>query len=258
MKFNVIEMEIERGSKSDESNKSLPLGCASEARLYKNDPALPVYTWGLTKGMSTDKVAEILINGSVNRDQVATQVPTSVENNTVFIVDTAKLADKEHIKCDDLGAWTCTGSKKFIYSVDETGSFKKKHEEAQDKFYRENVRAYSVQRLFYTNKSMPSLRKTVITARDAISTVPRDLAFIQYVFTDGEREVLVKCHGNAKKERCSAYMRTMKSTMDMIKETVVELPARETVHKIINEKGGIMKIESSGELPRSYPGAQHC
>ena len=38
---------------------------------------------------------------------------------------------------------------------------------------------------------MPSLRKTVITARDAISTVPRDLVFIQYVFTDGEREVLV-------------------------------------------------------------------
>ena len=54
-------MEIERGSKSDESNESLPLGCASEARLYKNDPALPVYTWGLTKGMSTDKVAEILM-----------------------------------------------------------------------------------------------------------------------------------------------------------------------------------------------------
>ncbi len=130
-------------------------------------------------------------------------------------------------------------------------ALKKKHEEAQDKFYGENVRAYSVQRLFYSNKSMPSLQKTVITARDAISTVPRDLAFIQYVFTDGEREVLVKCHGNAKKERCSAYTRTMKSTMDMIKETVVELPARETVHKIINEKGGgVMKIESSGELPR--------
>ncbi len=66
MKFNVIEMEIERGSKSDESNESLPLGCASKARLYKNDPALPVYTWGLTKGMSTNKVTEILINGSVN------------------------------------------------------------------------------------------------------------------------------------------------------------------------------------------------
>ena len=38
--------------------------------------------------------------------------------------------------------------------------------------------------------------------------------------------------------------------MNMIKQTLTKLPARETVHKIINEKGGIMKIESSGELPR--------
>ena len=107
---------------------------------------------------------------------------------------------------------------------------------------------------------MPSLQKIVITACDVISTVPRDLAFIQYVFTDGEREVLVKCIGNAKKERCSGYKRTMKSTMNMIKQTVVELPARETVHKIINQKGGgecedriIGRIAS-----RPYPGVQHC
>ena len=65
----------------------------------------------------------------------------------VFIVDTTKLADKDDIKCDDLGAWTCMGSKSFIYTVDETGGFQKEHDEVQDKFYGENVRAYSVQRV---------------------------------------------------------------------------------------------------------------
>jgi hypothetical protein len=59
------------------------------------------------KGMCTDKVVEIILKGSVNRDLVATRVPTNVENNTVFIIDTTKLSDKDDIKCDDLGAWLC-------------------------------------------------------------------------------------------------------------------------------------------------------
>jgi hypothetical protein len=233
-----------------ESNESLPLGFVGGTRLYQNDPELPVYKWGLMKGMCTDKVVEIILKGSVNRDLVATRVPTNVENNTVFIIDTTKLSDKDDIKCDDLGAWLCTRSKKFVYTLDATGSVGKEDEVVQDRSSDEYVRVYNVQRQFYSNKSMPSLKKTIITARDAVSTVSRDLAFIKYVFTDGEQEVVVKCHGNSKKQRCSAYKRTKPSTMNMIKQTLTKLPARETVHKIINEKGDIMKIESSGELPR--------
>ena len=154
----------------------------------------------------------------MNRYQMATRVPTSVKNNTVFIVDTTKLADKEDIKCDDLGAWICTGSKKFIYIVDETGGFQKEHEEVQDKFYDESVRAYSVQCLFYSNKSMPSLRKTVITACDVISTVPRDLAFIQYVlqtirsYNDLLLQVLVK----AKEKQQGTYRRYLDSRTSFV------------------------------------------
>ena len=90
-----------------ESNESLPLGFVGGTRLYQNDPELPMYKWGLMKGMCTDKVVEIILKGSVNRDLVATRVPTNVENNTVFIIDTTKLSDKDDIKCDDLGAWLC-------------------------------------------------------------------------------------------------------------------------------------------------------
>lgn len=244
--FNVLGNE----SKSVETDEGeqLPPGYIAESSLYKDDPALPVYQWGLMKGMCTDKVAEILIKGCIDRCKVASRVPTNVEKNTVFVVDTSKLSDKDDIKCDDLGAWTCTGSKKFAYSINETGNIRK--EDETDKSFEETVSVYNVQRQFYSNKSMPSLRKTIITARDAISTVPKDLAFIQYVFTGGEGEVIVKSHGNSKNPRCSAYKRTMKSTVSMIKQSLSELPARETVHKIINKRGGIMKIESSGALAR--------
>jgi hypothetical protein len=37
----------------------------------------------------------------------------------------------------------------------------------------------------------------------------------------------------------------------MIKENIGTLPARSKVHKVINERGGIMKIGSSGALPRN-------
>ena len=109
------------------------------------------------KGMCTDKVVERILKGSVNRDLVATSVPTNVENNTVFIIDTTKLSDKDDIKCDDLGAWLCTGSNKFVYTLDATGSVGKEDEVVQDRSSDEDVRVYNVQRQFYSNKSMPSL-----------------------------------------------------------------------------------------------------
>ena len=46
------------------------------------------------------------------------------------------------------------------------------------------------------------------------------------------------------KERCRAQKK-------MIKENIGTLPARSIVHKVINERGGIMKIGSSGALPRN-------
>ena len=64
-------------------------GIHGEVKLYKDDPALPVYRWGLEKGMYTDDVAEIIIKGRIDRSQIATRGPTSVENNTVFVVDTS-------------------------------------------------------------------------------------------------------------------------------------------------------------------------
>jgi hypothetical protein len=44
----------------------------------------------------------------------------------------------------------------------------KEEEVVQDRSSDEDVRVYNVQRQFYSNKSMPSLKKAIITARDAV------------------------------------------------------------------------------------------
>ena len=67
---------------------------------YNENKLLPVYKYGLTKGVPTDKVAEILINGCSGTGKIATLVPTSVEKNMVFIVKTTALGHSDDITCD--------------------------------------------------------------------------------------------------------------------------------------------------------------
>ena len=227
------EVAMENGT--NESDEELPLGPIAELKFYDGDQRLPVYKWGLSKGMNTDEAAEILLKECHDRTGVATRVPTNISKNSVFVVDTSTLSNKADVKCDDLGAWLCTGSKKFLYSKDDKGVCHKLEDE--DDCPSGNV-LYIVQRQFFNNKSLPSLRKSIINARQASSTSPQDLAIIQYIFTDGEQEVSVKSHGNAKGTGARAFKRTMQSTREFVKEKLKELPPRQVIHSIVEERQG--------------------
>ena len=218
-------------------------------RCYEGDQRLPVYKWGLTKGISTDEAAKVLLHPCVDRTHIATHVPGNVSKNTVFVVDTSKLLHVDDVKCDDLGAWHCTGSPKFYYSIDQEGK-SYRHDNPDD--CPAGRLLYIVQRHFFNNKSLPSLRKSLISARQAASTLSQDLIIIQYIFGEGEQEVTVKSHGNSKACTGSrAFKRTMKSTRESVKDKLKELPPRQVSHAIVDEKGGIMKIESAGDFPRN-------
>lgn len=43
---------------TNESDEELPLGPIAEIKFYDGDQRLPVYKWGLSKGMNTDEAAE--------------------------------------------------------------------------------------------------------------------------------------------------------------------------------------------------------
>jgi hypothetical protein len=45
------------GSDSDGNSDGISLENIEEVRFYNNDPALPVYRWGLLNGLATDDVA---------------------------------------------------------------------------------------------------------------------------------------------------------------------------------------------------------
>ena len=234
---------------TDEIDEDLPLGPIAESKFYDRDQRLPVYMWGLTKGINTDDAADILLKPFADRTLMVTRVPTNFSKNTVFVVDTSNLSNVADLKCNDLGAWLChTGSKKYLYSTDDSGMCYKLEEQDD---YPPNHMLYIVQRQFFTNKSLTSLRKSIITARQPTSTSPRDLAVIQYIFTDGEQEVSVNSHGNSKGTGSRAYKRTMESTREFVREKLKELPPRKVIPSVVQERGGIMKVESAGEFPRN-------
>ncbi|CAH3133603.1 unnamed protein product, partial [Porites lobata] len=170
-----VPAECERNESDEEE---LPLGPIADIKFYDGDQRLPVYKWGLTKGMNTDDAAEILLKPFADRTLMATRVPTNISKNTVFVVDTSNLSNKADVKCDDLGAWLCTGSKKFPYSTDNSGICHRL--EDKDDCPPDHV-LHIVQRQFFTNKSLPSLRKSIISAHRATSTSPHDLAIVQYM-----------------------------------------------------------------------------
>ena len=107
-------------SHSDENSDGISSEYIKKVHLYNNDPALPVYRWGLTNGLATD-VAVILLKEQIHLTQIATRVPTCISKNTAFVVSSTKLRNSEDIRCDDMGTWTYTGSKTFPYNIDEDG-----------------------------------------------------------------------------------------------------------------------------------------
>ena len=152
----------------------------------------------MTEGISTEEAANILLQSCADRTLISTHIPTNISKNTVFVVDTSNLLDLDDIRCDDLGAWQCMGSPKFYYSTDQDGKCYK-HEDPDD--CPDSRVLYIIQCQFFSNKSLPSLRKSLITARQAATKLPQDLFIVQYIFGKGEQDVPVKSHGNKKGHR---------------------------------------------------------
>ena len=190
--------------------------------------------------------AAILLKVQIHLTKIATRVPTCISKNTAFVVDSTKIRNSEDIRCDDMGAWTYTGSKAFSYYIDEDGKVHRGNDS-------ENHKEYQFTRQFFKNKSLPSLRKVIITAQNVISKITSDLCFIQYIFCDGEQDVVVQAHGNKKLDSTGVrgYRRTAKSTKDLIEKKLTVVPPREATQEIIKERGGIMNITNAGEFPRN-------
>ena len=83
---------------------------------YHGNSDLPVY--GHPKhGCKCDEIVHILLNPIFKEELLSKTHPVSVEHNVSFVVDLTSLSDPNDVRADDLGSWTCTGSRRLSFMV---------------------------------------------------------------------------------------------------------------------------------------------
>ena len=76
-----------------------------------------------------------------------------------------------------------------------------------------------------------------------------NLALVQYHFSQGEHQLKVAPHGNARYGQ--SYVRTMPSVMCKLKKEAKKTTPKRVLQFVSQEAGGIMEATSAGALPRS-------
>ena len=216
-------------------------GADSEPLFFDDEERLPVHEWGLGRCKNVQEAANILLIEAPSAN-VSRVVPVNINKNVSFIIDTSAIDHIDDLKCDEMGSWDCVGVK--------SAHFRKKSAKvkkvAEKKYHREDV--FKLTRRYYSNESLPSLKKIIVTGLDHKQQSYR-YALVQYVFTKGEQTVKGKPHGNSKRSS-GPYRRTMKSTMTKIKTQVEKVDPRKVIHSLVKDRGGIDSLRSAGELPR--------
>ena len=202
-----------------------------------------MYRWGLEQGIKTREAVQTLL-GATSSPKIASAVLTSISKNVLFVVDTERLACVEDLKCDDMDAWSAKGKNSSWFREDDSGDAREISVPDED--------ASSLQKVFrqhYVNDSLPSLKKVIITVES--SSKPHRYALVQFIFTEGEQKFVMKPHGNFKRGEGriqKPYRRTMKSTKELVKGS--QGKPREIFHTVMEQRGGIHGVRSSGEYPR--------
>lgn len=105
------------------------------------------------------------------------------------------LEDPQDVKCDDLGQWKITGSKKLYFALDD----EKKLQEIEEEEINHHNRLHRINRTYYRDVRLPSLGKSIAMGENLQGGQNLNIIFVQYIFTDGEQKVQVEAHGNSKR-----------------------------------------------------------
>ena len=63
-----------------------------------------------------------------------------------------------------------------------------------------------------------------------------------------DHAVLIRPHGNSKRNK--VYRRTRESTKNLLKTELEKSTPKEAVDNVFESKGGVLEVQSAGELPR--------
>ena len=198
---------------------------------YRNDEFLPIYEQYKSKQLSSKDIVQILLTSEYTSPIIARTIPTSVENNCTFIVDTKAIGNWKDLLADDTGAWTVIGRKVLFVEFDGSDCII-----TQD---REPGSDFQLVRNFHRNDSSKDFHRVIVVLQSLCDKTILALCLVQYYFDNEKHPIVVKPNGNSKQSK--AYMRTQYSVMDKIKRRITSQSPKEVVHTVIESIGGTEK-----------------
>jgi len=88
---------------------------------FQGDKDLPIWHRG-TKSLSSSEIVHLLFERNYIEPWICHKQPLSVNENTTFIIDLAKLPSRNDVFADDMGVWRHTGSPSQYFQVKSTES----------------------------------------------------------------------------------------------------------------------------------------
>ena len=83
-----------------------------------------------------------------------------------------------------------------------------------------------------------------------------NLALVHYTFENEEHIIMPRPHGNSKSQ--SAYVRTLPSTLQKLREVSQHVPPKHAVSEVSRSVGGLSRVSSVAELPRNRQQSADC
>ncbi|CAG2206412.1 unnamed protein product [Mytilus edulis] len=121
---------------------------------YDGDKRLPILMREC-KGVKTREALNFIINeDNLDKENISTIVPTTINQNVSFLVDTKKIGSWKNLLSDDMGTWKTTCVANRFYKWDEKGDLISTPSRQPECFI--------VYRHQYVNLSSPDLHRIII------------------------------------------------------------------------------------------------
>ena len=197
----------------------------------------PIFDKNKKVGYSYREIYKIIMKTSTC---ICKNVPSSVENTAVFLVNIKEIGVLDNILCDLMGVWSPNGTPKEFITVDD--------EQVRLKSIDSDQYDFCITRKYFEHSQNKSVKRTIIYMHDKFNNLC-DVAILQYIFKDGPVSVktLLKPHGNSKSD--IVYSRHFESTKQKMSSTTCN--TNEFRSMIIRENGGIENIDNMSVLPRN-------
>lgn len=222
--------------------------CVDQAAdYYMEDRNLPVFRKGMSNGMPTKEIINTMITIDSISPKVCQRIPIGVNNNAVFLINTEKLGHNKDLMSDGCGTWAQTSTKyKYFFRKDSDYI-----EIPQSGYGTDGL--IKVKRLSYRHSTSTDFHRIImyVNLHNGVGDHEHSIACLQYFFENEEHSVSVPAHKSSKTD--IPFHRTFESTKAAIKTNISKqkkISPAETVHGLLEEKGGLYNIQAPGELIR--------